>query len=145
MAQVLAVPGDRRHGFDFKRSFSHDFGRITGIAVSNENNVLICDYIKNQLLLFDEEENYLNCLPLTSSPWDVVISTENIAFVTMPTERYILLVDPDKLNICSKLVLNEFTFISRVSSAMSKKEPGDTYVGCVSTTIDARNSVMIIQ
>jgi hypothetical protein len=55
MAQVLAVPGARRHGFDFKRSFSHDFGRITGIAVSKKNNVLLCDYIKNQLLLFDEE------------------------------------------------------------------------------------------
>ena len=68
MAQVLAVPGDRRHGFDGKGSFSHDFGIITGIAVTNENNVLLCDYIKNQLLLFDEEENYLNYLPLTSSP-----------------------------------------------------------------------------
>jgi len=49
MAQVLAVPGDRRNGFDFKYSFSHDFGRITGIAVSKKNNVLPCDYIKNQL------------------------------------------------------------------------------------------------
>ena len=68
MAQVLTIPGDRRHGFDFKRSFSHDFGRITGMAVSKENNVLLCDYIKNQLLLFSEEGNYLSCLPLTSSP-----------------------------------------------------------------------------
>jgi hypothetical protein len=49
MAQVLAVPGDRRHGFDHTGSFFHDFGRITGIAVSKENNVLLCDYIKNQL------------------------------------------------------------------------------------------------
>ena len=85
MAQVLAVPGDRRHGFDFECSFSHDFGRITGIAVSKENNVLLCDYIKNQLLLFGEEGNYLSYLPLTSSPWNVGISNQNIAFVTMPT------------------------------------------------------------
>jgi hypothetical protein len=42
MAQVLAVPGDRRHGFDLKTSFSHDFGRIAGIAVTNKNNVLLC-------------------------------------------------------------------------------------------------------
>ena len=68
MTHVLAVPGDRRHGFDLKSSLSHDFGRITGIAVSKENNVLLCDYIKNQLLLFDEEENYLSYLPLTRSP-----------------------------------------------------------------------------
>jgi hypothetical protein len=61
----------------FKRSFSHNFGRITGIAVSNENNVLLCDYIKNQLLLFDEEGNYISSLPLTSSPWDVAISNQN--------------------------------------------------------------------
>jgi len=130
MAQVLAVLGDRRHGFDFKRSFSHDFGRITGIAVSNENNVLLCDYIKNQLLLFDEEGNYLSCLPLTSSHWDVAISNQNIAFVTMPTEQCILQVDLDKLCICSKTVFGDSnSFISCVSSAMSMKDPGNTYVG----------------
>jgi hypothetical protein len=61
-------------------TFSHDFDRITGIAVTNENNVLLCDYIKNQLLLFDEEGSYLSYLPLTSSPWDVAISNQNIAY-----------------------------------------------------------------
>ena len=127
--------GRRRHGFDriCMHSFSHDFGRITGIAVSNENNVLLCDYIKNQLLLFDEEGNYLNYLPLTSSPWDVAISNKNIAFVTMPTEQCILQVDPDKLCICSKTVFEDpNTFISCVSSEMSTTEPGNTYVGYVS-------------
>ena len=132
MAQVLAVPGDRRHGFDFKRSFSHDFGRITGIAVTNQNNVLLCDYIKNQVLLFDEEGNYLSCLPLTSSHWDVAISNQNIAFVTMTTEQCILQVDPDKLSICTKTVFGDpNAFISCVSSA--KKQPNNfTYVGYVS-------------
>ena len=129
MAQVLAVPGDRRHGFDFKRTFSHDFGRITGIAVSNENNVLLCDYIKNQILLFDEEGNYLSYLPLTSSPCDVAISYQNIAFVTMPTEQFILQVDPDKLCISSKTVFEyPNVFISCVSSTMH----GTTYGGFVS-------------
>jgi hypothetical protein len=118
MAQVLAVHGDRRHGFDRKGSFSHDFGRVTGIAVTKENNVLLCDYIKNQLLLFDEEENYLNCLPLTSSPWDVAISNQNIAFVTMTTEQCILQVDPDKLCICLKTVFGDSAFISCVSATM---------------------------
>lgn len=133
MAQVLAVPGDRRHGFDFKRSFPDAFGRITGIAVSKENNVLLCDYIKHQLLLFGEEGNYLNCLPLTSSPCDVAISNQNIAFVTMPTEQCILQVDPDKLCICSKTVYGDpNVFISCVSSAKSTKEEGNTYVGYVS-------------
>jgi hypothetical protein len=133
MAQVLAVPGDRRHGFDFKRSFSHDFGRITGIAVSKQNNVLLCDYIKNQLLLFDEEGNYLSCLPLTNSPWDVAISNQNIAFVIMTTEQCILQVDPDKLCTCSKTVFEDpNAYISCVSSAMSMKEPGNTFVGYVS-------------
>ena len=124
MSQVLAVPGDRRHGFDFKRSFSHDFGRITEI----ENNVLLCDYTKHQLLLFDEEGNYLNCLPLTSSPWDVAISNQNIAYVTMPTEQCILQVDPDKLCICSKVAFGDSSRISCVSAAMPMKEPGNTYL-----------------
>jgi hypothetical protein len=134
MAQVLAVPGDRRHGFDFKRSFSDDFGRITGIAVSKENNVLLCDYTKHQLLLFDEEGNYLSCLPLTGSPWDVAISNQNIAYVTMLTEQCILQVDPDKLCICSKVAFGDSSgiSISCVSAAMSMKEPGNTYLGCSS-------------
>jgi hypothetical protein len=132
MAQVLAVPGDRRHGFDFKRSFSHDFGRITGIAVTNQNNVLLCDYIKNQVLLFDEEGNYLSCLPLTSSHWDVAISNQNIAFVTMTTEQCILQVDPDKLCIVTKTVFgNSSTSISSVSSAISMKGPDNTYLGYI--------------
>jgi hypothetical protein len=133
MAQVLAVSGDRRHGFDHERSFSHDFGRITGIAVSKENNVLLCDYNKNQLLLFDkEEETYLSCLPLTGSPWDVAISNENIAYVIMPTEQFILQVDPDKLCIFVKTVFGDSkTSICCMSSAMSMKEP-NAYLGYVS-------------
>jgi hypothetical protein len=67
------------------------FGRITGIAVSKENNVLLCDYIKNQLLMFDEEGNYLSYLPLIGSPWDVAISNQNIAYVhTSFPLKYIL-------------------------------------------------------
>ena len=131
----MAVPrGRRRHGFDriYMHSFSHDFGRITGIAVSNGNNVLLCDYIKNQLLLFDEEGNYLSYLPLTSSPWDVAISNQNIAFVTMPTEQFILQVDPEKLCICFKTVFGDpYAYISCVSS--SKEQPdNNTYVGYTS-------------
>ena len=101
MAQVLAVPADRRHGFDRIHSLSHAFGRITGIAVYKENHVLLCDNTKNKMLLFDEDENYISCLPLTSSPWDVAISNQNIAFVIMPTQKCLLQVDPDKLYICS--------------------------------------------
>jgi hypothetical protein len=130
MAQVLAVPGDRRHGFDLKSSFYHDFGRITGIAVTNENNVLLCDYIKNQLLLFCEEGNYLSYLPLTGSPWDVAISNQIIAFVTMPTEQCILQVDQEKIYIYSKTVFRDSnTFISCESAAISMKGPGNIYVG----------------
>jgi hypothetical protein len=130
MAQVLAVPGDRRHGFDLKSSFSHDFGRITGIAVTNKNNVLLCDYIKNQLLLFGEEVNYLSYLPLTRSHWDFAISNQNIALVTMPTEQCIFQVDQEKIYNCSKTVFSDSNaFISCVSAAMSMKGPGNTYVG----------------
>jgi hypothetical protein len=53
-----------------------------------------------------EEGNYLNYLPLTGSPWDVAISNQNIAYVTMTTDREqcILQVDPDKLCIVAKTV-----------------------------------------
>jgi len=51
----------------------------------------------------------------------------------MPTEQCILQVDPDKLCISSKTVFGDpNAFISCVSSAMSMKEPGNTYVGYVS-------------
>ena len=80
--------------------------------------------------MFDEEGNYLSYLPLTSSPWDVATSNQNIAFVTMPTEQCILQVDPEKIYICSKTVFRDSNaFISCVSAAMSMKVPGNTYVG----------------
>jgi hypothetical protein len=99
MAQVLAVPGDRCHGFDLKSSFSHDFGRITGIAVTNENKVLLCDYIKNQLLLFDEEGNYLSYLPLTGRPWDVAISNQNKHCICYHANRAMHITSRSRKNI----------------------------------------------
>jgi hypothetical protein len=56
MTQVLAVPGDRRHGFDLKSSFSHDFDRITGIAVTNENNVLFAIILKTNFYCLMKRE-----------------------------------------------------------------------------------------
>ncbi|CAC5400082.1 unnamed protein product [Mytilus coruscus] len=75
MAQVLAVPGDVRHGFSYIGQFNHDFGRITGIASTIKGNILVCDYDKKNLILVDHHGNYLKKLDLDSEPYDVAITT----------------------------------------------------------------------
>ena len=85
--------------------------------------------------MFDEEGNYLSYLPLTGSPWNVAISNQNIAYVTMTTDREqcILQVDPDKLCIFVKTVFGDSSkSICCVSSAMSMKQSAYTYLGYMS-------------
>ncbi|CAG2251622.1 unnamed protein product [Mytilus edulis] len=74
MAQVLAVPGIVRHGFSYIGQFNHDFGRITGIAASIKGNILLCDYVKKNLILVDHLGNVLRKLDVDSEPYDLAIT-----------------------------------------------------------------------
>ncbi|CAC5387690.1 unnamed protein product [Mytilus coruscus] len=102
MAQVLAVPGDVRHGFSYICHFNHDFGRITGIAATIKGNILLCDYDKKNLILVDPLGNYLKKLNVDSEPYDVAITSQNIGYITQPNSRTVLQIDPDKMIVLFK-------------------------------------------
>ncbi|CAG2230940.1 unnamed protein product [Mytilus edulis] len=102
MAQVLAVPGDVRHGFSYNRSFNHDFGRITGIAATAKGNILLCDHNNKNLILVDALGNYLTKLSVDSEPYDVAITCQNIGYITQPYSRSVLKIDPDRLVVFFK-------------------------------------------
>ena len=102
MAQALAEPGDTRHGFRQFSTINHDFNRITSMSVTKNGNVLLCDYNKKQIDLVDADGGFLNKIPLTGNPYDVTVTTGNIAFVTMPNDGYVLQLDPDRLVIIKK-------------------------------------------
>ncbi|XP_076084151.1 uncharacterized protein LOC143054934 [Mytilus galloprovincialis] len=102
MAQVLAVSGDVRHGFAFKTSFNHDFGRITGIAATTMGNILLCDYDNKKLILVDPLGTYLNKLNVESEPFDVAITSQNIGYITQPNSRSVLRIDPDQMVVLNK-------------------------------------------
>ncbi|XP_071141554.1 uncharacterized protein [Mytilus edulis] len=102
MAQVLAVPGDVRHGFSYIGQFNHDFGRITGIAATIRGNILLCDYDKKNLILVDPLGNYLKKLDVDSEPYDVAITSQNIGFITQPNSRTVLQIDPDRMVLLFK-------------------------------------------
>ncbi|CAG2252987.1 unnamed protein product [Mytilus edulis] len=103
MAQVLAVPGDVRHGFGLKTSFNHDFGRITGIAATTMGNILLCDYDNKKLILVDPLGTYLNKLNVESEPFDVAITSQNIGYITQPNSRSVLRIDPDRMVVLNKV------------------------------------------
>ncbi|CAC5390163.1 unnamed protein product [Mytilus coruscus] len=107
MAQVLAVPGDVRHGFSYYGQFNHDFGRITGIAATIKRNIILCDYDKKNLILVDPLGNYLMKLNLDSEPYDMAITSQNIGYVTQPNARSVLQIDPDSMMVLFQATCNE--------------------------------------
>ncbi|VDH99770.1 Hypothetical predicted protein [Mytilus galloprovincialis] len=102
MAQVLAVPGDVRHGFVYKTTFNNGFGRITGIAATTMGNMLLCDYDSKNVILVDHVGKYLNQINLESEPFDVAITSQNIGYITLPNIRSVLRIDPDRLVVLHK-------------------------------------------
>lgn len=120
MAQILAVPGHVRHSFSFNCSFNHDFGRITVISASTKGNILVCDYDKKNLILFDPVGNYFKKLILDSEPYDVAITHHNIGYVTQPNSRSALKIDPERLKAtCSDLNTSPLC-LSSVSNTYAK-------------------------
>ncbi|CAC5379917.1 unnamed protein product [Mytilus coruscus] len=107
MAQMLAVPGDVRHGFSYNCALNHDFGRITSIAATQKGNILLCDYDKKNLLLVDSLGKYLKKLYFDSEPSDVAITIQNIGYVTQPNTRSVLRIDPDRMLILMKATCTE--------------------------------------
>ncbi|XP_052086100.1 uncharacterized protein LOC127723494 [Mytilus californianus] len=117
MAQVLAVPGDVRHGFSYIGQFNHDFGRIIGIAATIKGNILLCDYVKKNLILVDPHGNYLNKLDVDSEPYGVAITSQNIGYITQPNSRTVLQIDPDKMIVLFKVTCDDLnTTVSCVSA-----------------------------
>lgn len=134
MAQVLAVPGDVRHGFAYKTTFDHEFGRITGIAVTTMGNSLLCDYDNKCLILIDPLGKCLKKLSVESAPFDVAITSQNIGYVTMPNIRSLIQIDPDRMAVLHNVTINEdFYTISCVSavpnSGMETNKKGPFYLG----------------
>lgn len=119
MAQVLAVPGEVRHGFSFNCSFNHDFSRITGIAATAKGNILLCDFDKKNLILVASLGSYLNKINVDSEPYDVAITGENVGYITQPSTRSVLQIDPDRMIIVLKTSINDLGATVMCSTAFS--------------------------
>lgn len=149
MAQALARPGDVRHSFELMVSFEHDFGRITGIAASGKRNkcILLCDYLRKNLVLVDSRGKYMNSLPTESEPYDVAITWSNIGYVTLPNARSVLQVDPELMVVLMKIPCsdcnNSVLCLSRLphSETMDESEPqffaqlDDDKESCIVTSV----------
>lgn len=118
MAQVLAVPGDVRHGISYNCSFHHDFGRNTWIAATVKGNILLCDYDQKNLILVDSLGKYLNKLKVDSEPYDVAITNKNIGYITQPTTRSALQIDSDRMVVALQAACNELSTTVVCASAI---------------------------
>ncbi|XP_076083952.1 uncharacterized protein LOC143054787 [Mytilus galloprovincialis] len=124
MAQVLAVPGDVRHGFSYICQFNHDFGRITGIAATTKGNILLCDYVKKNLMLVDPSGHYLNNLDVDSEPYDLSVTNQNIGFITLPNSRCVLQIDPDRMVVLFKATCKKLNTTVFCVSALENTRKG---------------------
>ncbi|VDI80259.1 Hypothetical predicted protein [Mytilus galloprovincialis] len=120
MAQVLAKPGDVRHGFSYIVQFNHDFGRITGIAATIKGNILLCDYDKKNLILVDSFGSYLKKLEIDSEPYDIAVTSQNIGYITLPNSRSVLQIDPDRMVVIFKAKCNDTSTTVSCVSAVPK-------------------------
>lgn len=132
MAQVLAVQGDVRHGFSYNCSFNHDFARITGLAASSNGNLVLCDHNNKTLILVDNIGNYITKLNVDSEPFDVVITSQNVGYITEPNTRSVLQIDPERMVVLSKNTCNDLrtTLTSTVkgSGSLVVNEKGYSYI-----------------
>ncbi|XP_063408340.1 uncharacterized protein LOC134691711 [Mytilus trossulus] len=118
MAQVLAVPGDVRHGFAHQTTFNHAFGRITGIAATAIGNIVLCDYDNKHLILVNPSGKYLHKLSVESEPYDVAITSQNIGYVTQPNTRSVLRIDPDRMVVLHKVSSDDLSMSVICASAV---------------------------
>ncbi|VDI26570.1 Hypothetical predicted protein [Mytilus galloprovincialis] len=122
MAQVLAVPGDVRHGFSYVGQFNQDFVRITGIATTIKGNILLCDYVRKILILSDHLGNYLQSLHVDSEPYDLAVTSQNIGYVTQPNSNTVLKIDPDRMIVLGKEMCSELNTTVFCVSALPNTE-----------------------
>ncbi|XP_063404460.1 uncharacterized protein LOC134687930 [Mytilus trossulus] len=121
MAQVLAEPGDVRHGFSYNTSFNRDFRRITGIAATRNGNILLCDYDNKNLILVDSSGHLLKNLYVDSEPYDLTITSQNIGFITLPNTRSLLQIDPERMVILFKATCEDLHTNALCVSAISNR------------------------
>lgn len=129
MAKVFAVLGDVRHGFSYVGQFNHDFGRITGISATIKGNILLCPYVKKNLVLVDPLGNYLNKLNVDSEPYDIAITSQNIGYSTQPKSRSVIQIYPDRMVELFQATCNELSTTVLCVSAVSNT--GRDYSGKV--------------
>ncbi|CAG2185255.1 unnamed protein product [Mytilus edulis] len=132
MAQVLAESGDVRHGFSYIGKRNHDFGRITGIAVTIKGNILLCDYDERHLILVGPYGNYLKKLDVDSEPYDMAITSQNIGYVTQPNSKTVLQIDPDRMVLLFKTTCTDLnTSVLCVTTTQTFLYFGVIKDGCV--------------
>lgn len=67
---------------------------ITGMAITSDNRLLLCNYCSTSLLVYDDNGTYLQDCILSGSPCDIaVIPGEDKAVVTLPDEKSIQFID----------------------------------------------------
>lgn len=79
---------------------SHGNISITGIDVTNDNKLLLCDYIGNKILLYNENGIFIRKRDVDNkrSPYQVkLMPNDTQAVITMPFNSGILIIDASSL------------------------------------------------
>ena len=66
---------------------------ITGIVVTKSGNVILADNLNEKLKVFSKQMKFLSGLALPGEPWDVCLSGDAEAVISMPENEQLLIVD----------------------------------------------------
>ena len=66
---------------------------ITGIAVTKTGNVVLADNLNEKLKVFTKQMKFVSALALPGEPWDVCLSGDTEAIISMPENEQLLIVD----------------------------------------------------
>ena len=66
---------------------------ITGIAVTKTGDVVLADNLNEKLKVFNKQRIFVSALALPAEPWDVCLTNDNEAVVSVPENEQVLIVD----------------------------------------------------
>ena len=80
---------------------------IRHIEVLSDGNILLADRYNRQLLLYDSNGIHLKHVKLSSGPWSLAVTNNNLAAVTLPDQKMVTFVTIDTLKMISKIQIHD--------------------------------------
>ncbi|XP_052086500.1 uncharacterized protein LOC127723806 [Mytilus californianus] len=80
---------------------------ITGMAISGENELMLCDIKKSRIILFDTADIYRSYIKLSDKPWDIASLGQSSAVVSSRDVDSIQFIDLKKMSLIKNVKVRD--------------------------------------